>query len=472
MPQLPFAVETYMSRANPVSSQRVVNMYAEMQPEEVNAKSRLVLFGAPGVSEFADVGSGPIRAFHYLRGVMYVVSGTSFYSVSSTGVSAILGSGLQNGTGPVSIDDNGVEIMIVDGVNGFIYDTDALTWAQVSDVDFYSANRVQHVDSYFVCDRKNTNQFFASTSLDGTDWPALFFASADSQSDYTLSPINHLQQLIIAGQRSMEVWYLSGGNNFPWTRHQGVAIQIGIATPFAWWKIRESLYFLGSDRVFYRLNGTQAQRVSKHANEQIWQTYGDISDFHVFGLTWEGHDFIVLTFPTAEKTWVFDATYGLWHERESWDADGNSIGRWCANAHINAYDKHFIGDINSGKIGELSASVYTEFGNTMRGLVQGAPIHKDGHKVYMPRFEIDVEAGIGLSSGQGSDPQLVLSISDDGGRTFQQTEWRSMGMIGEYGRKLSWTGMGSFYQRTFRLEITDPVRRSIITNYVDVESEA
>lgn len=471
MPQLPFAVESYPSRSKPVSSQRLVNMYAEMQPEEVNAKFQLVLFGAPGATEFAEIGSGPIRGFHYMRGVMYVVSGTGFYSVTSAGVGTSLGSGIQVGTGPVGIDDNGVEIMITDGVNGFIYDTDALSWTQIADVDYYPASRVQHVDSYFVCDRKNTNQFFASTSLDGNDWPALFYASADSQSDYTLSPINHLQQLLVAGQRSIEVWYLSGGTGFPWTRHQGVAIQIGIATPFAWTKVRERLYFFGNDRVFYLLNGTQPQRVSKHAHEQEWQSYGDISDLHTFSYTWEGHDFVAITFPTAEKTWVYDATTNLWHERESWDGDGNSLGRWAANAYIYAYNNHFIGDINSGKIGQLSPNVYTEFGNTIRGLAQGAPIHKDSGRVFMPRFELDVEAGVGLTSGQGSDPQIVLSVSDDGGRTFNQIGWKSMGAIGEYGRKLKWTGLGSFYERTFRLEVTDPVRRTIISNSIDVEAE-
>lgn len=471
MAQIPFALESYISRSSSVSSQRVVNLYSELQPEEVNAKSKVVLFGAPGIVNFATVGPGPIRKFYFLRDMVYVVSGTGFYSLSAAGVVTFIGTGLQIGTGPVGMADNGVEIAVTDGVNGFIYNTDTFTWVQISDVDFYSANQVQCVDSYFIYDRKNTNQFFSSDSLVGTSYPALFFASADSQSDYTLSPINHLQQLLIAGKQSIEIWYMSGGTGMPWTRHQGVAIQIGIMTPHSWTKLREQLYFLGSNRVFYRLDGTSPVRVSKHATEQAWQDYGDVSDAFVFSMTWEGHDFIYVTFPTARKTWCLDGTTGLWHERESLDASYNSIGRWCVNAYVNAYDKHLVGDVASGKVGYLSATTYTEFGNPMRGLAIGPPMHNEGKRVYMPRFEISVQAGVGLTSGQGTDPQLILSISDDGGRTFQQTTWRSMGKIGEYTKRLRWTGMGSFYERAMKLEITDPVYRSIVATFVDLESE-
>lgn len=471
MAQIPFALESYISRSSPVSSQRVVNLYSELQPEEVNAKSKVVLLGAPGVVTLGTIGTGPIRGFWFLRGQLYCVSGAQFYAVSSTGVGTLLGSGIQIGTGPVGIDDNGVEICVTDGVNGFIYNTDLLTWVQISSVNFYPSNRVQHIDSYFLFDRKNTAQFFSSDSLAGTSFQPLFFASADSQSDYTLSPINHLQQLLIAGQRSIEVWYNSGGSGMPWSRYQGTAIQIGIMTAFAWSKLREHLFFFGSDRVFYRLDGSNAVRVSKHATEQAWQDYGDVSDAFVFSMTWEGHDFVYLTFPTIKKTWCFDNTTGLWHERESFDSAGNSIGRWAANAYINAYNTHIIGDSESGKIGTLSATTYKEFGNPVRGLAQGAPMHSNGQRVFMPSFQLDIESGVGLTTGQGSDPQLVLSVSDDGGHTFEQIPWRSMGKIGEYNKRLRWTGVGSFYQRTMKLEITDPVRRTIISNFVEMESE-
>jgi hypothetical protein len=73
-----------------------------------------------------------------------------------------------------------------------------------------------------------------------------------------------------------------------------------------------------------------------------------------------------------------------------------------------------------------------------------------------------------VNAPQGADPQVRLSVSDDGGRTFSLLQkWRSMGKIGEYTKRLRWLKMGQFRQREIRLEITDPVRRNIIGIYID-----
>lgn len=69
----------------------------------------------------------------------------------------------------------------------------------------------------------------------------------------------------------------------------------------------------------------------------------------------------------------------------------------------------------------------------------------------------------------GAEPQIRLSVSEDGGRTFSLLQkWRSMGAIGEYKKRLRWMKMGQFRQRQIRLEITDPVRRNIIGVYMDL----
>jgi hypothetical protein len=74
-----------------------------------------------------------------------------------------------------------------------------------------------------------------------------------------------------------------------------------------------------------------------------------------------------------------------------------------------------------------------------------------------------------VNEPQGADPQVMLSVSDDGGRTFSALQkWRSLGKEGEYLKRLRWLKMGMFRQRQIRLEITDPVRRNIVGIYQDV----
>lgn len=70
---------------------------------------------------------------------------------------------------------------------------------------------------------------------------------------------------------------------------------------------------------------------------------------------------------------------------------------------------------------------------------------------------------------QGADPLIILSVSDDGGRTFSlQRKARSLGRLGEYLKRIRWLKLGQFRQRIIRLEITDPVRRNFVGFYTDV----
>jgi hypothetical protein len=95
---------------------------------------------------------------------------------------------------------------------------------------------------------------------------------------------------------------------------------------------------------------------------------------------------------------------GLWHERESWDINGRSLGRWLGNCHVSCYDKELIGDAYSGKIGYLSASTYTEFGLTTQALATSPPIHSDRKRVFISRLELDIEAGVGIATGRDQIP--------------------------------------------------------------------
>ena len=134
--------------------------------------------------------------------------------------------------------------------------------------------------------------------------------------------------------------------------------------------------------------------------------------------------------------------------------------RWRANCAIEAYNFTLIGDANSGRIGMLDHGLHTEFGDPIITTVVSPPIYGQGRRFFMPRFELDMETGVGVSSGQGSDPQVMLDWSDDGGENFTAPQhWQSMGAQGARATRVQWNQLGSAYQRTLRLSISDPVRR-------------
>lgn len=462
---VPFGTSSYKSAAPPVSSERLINMYCEQEPPD--AKTSVAVFGCPGITPFTRSGTGPIRGFHDMGGLLYVVSGPTLYSVTSDGTTAALG-GAVSGTGVVSMDDNGTQLVITNGTYGYIYTT-TTGLSLITDVDFHAANTVTFFDQRFVYDRAGTNQFFASDSLDGTSYDPLVIASAEARPDNVVAVILNAQMLMVFGVRTIEFWSDVGAANFPYERVPGALIERGILAPMAKCKADNTVFFIGDNRVLYRVSGMSLQRVSNFAVEHEWATYTTVSDCFMFAFQMNGHEFVVVTFPSQPKTWVLDVATGLPHERESWDQYNNNYGRWRINCHRRMYGKELVGDQYSNNIGYLDNSAYTEFGCTIQGTAVSPPIHSDRKRVFMSRFELDVESGVGLSTGQGSDPQIMLDYSDDGGRTFSTRQlWKSMGVEGAYKQRLRWTRLGQSRNRVMRLTITDPVRRTLIAANADI----
>ena len=465
MPPVPFATQSYLSASLPVSAQRAVNCYAEQEPQD--AKTPVAVLGAPGLVQFAICGSGPVRGFNFMNGVAYVVSGQRLYSLTSAGVVTDIGGSIA-GFGQVGMANNGTQICIVNGLEGFI-------WSQtggfqvITSVNFYAANTVTFFDNYFVFDKAASNLFFISASADGTSYSGTDFAAAEVQSDYVLSIVNQQETLLIFGERTIETWYDAGALNFPFLRTSGATIERGCAALRTPIKEDNSVFFLGNDLVFYRLNGTSLERISTHAIEDAFQSYSTVSDAYTFSYTYEGHKFINLVFPTANESWVYDIATKLWHERESWDPNNNSYGRWRGNCCLMAFGKVLIGDAYSGKVGYLDQNTFTEYGNTMRSIMASPPIHDDRKLLGVPLFEIDIESGTGLTTGQGSNPQIMLDWSQDGGRTFMPLQsWQTLGAVGAYTTRARWLGLGSSRQWVFRAMISDPVKQTVIRAHAEI----
>jgi len=461
-----FATNAYKSAELPISAQDVVNCYAEKEPPD--AKTQIALLGSPGLTAWGSCDGGPIRGMHVMGGVLYVVSGQRLYSVPSTGgLGAVLGGNVL-GSGIVSMVDNGTQLCIVNGSQGYIFTT-TTGFSVISDPNFHGANTVTFFDDYFVFDWAGTNKFFISNILDGTTYSGLDFASAEVSPDYVICIVNQQENLLIFGGDTIEGWFDAGAANFPFQRIDGATIERGCIAPLATAKEDNSVFFLGDDGIFYRLNGIQPVRVSTHAIEEEWQTYQTLTDAYCFSLTHQGHKWVFITFVSANATWVFDIATNLWHRCRSWDVNNNSLQRWRGNCFAKAYGMNLIGDAFSGQIGILDPTSSQEFGSTMQMSATGATIHNDRRRVFIPNFELDIETGVGLTSGQGSDPQVMLEWSRDGGRTFGALQsWSAMGKIGAYTTRLRWTRNGQAKQWTPRITISDPVRRTIIAAHADL----
>jgi hypothetical protein len=182
-----------------------------------------------------------------------------------------------------------------------------------------------------------------------------------------------------------------------------------------------------------------------------------------FAYSRKGHSFVVLTFPGG-KTWVYDAATGLWHRRKSFGVD-----RWRANAYAYAYSKHLVGDTTNGTAWELSDTTYAEGSDPLIAERKTGFMAADGQWVSMEEFEVVVNTGVGLTTGQGSAPLMDMAYSDDGGRTFSDFRQESLGPIGQYGYRVRFCGLGSFNQsRQAWIRVSDPVRVDLMGGFVEL----
>ena len=70
-----------------------------------------------------------------------------------------------------------------------------------------------------------------------------------------------------------------------------------------------------------------------------------------------------------------------------------------------------------------------------------------------------------LETPAPADPQVMLRWSDDGGHTWSNEHWASMGKIGEYNRRVIWRRLGmttKLRDRVYEISGSDPVKIAIM----------
>lgn len=461
MAEVPIAFESYQSRSAPFSAQRLVNLYWESPPQI--PKSPGILFKRPAKTTFATVGSGNIRGIHTMKGVPFIVSGEEIYTLNSDATSTLLGT--VPGTDFVDMDDNGEEVAIAAEGNGYI--ATLLTVTQITDVSFRQVSSVVYQDSFFIWTEAGTGRFFKSAALDGFTYDALEFATAEFAPDNLVKAFSDHDDLFLLGKDTIEPWDNAGTADFPFIAIGGAVMEVGLLARDTVEKLDNSIVWLGSSerggRIVWRANGYTPQRISTHALESKWDEVTDPEDAYSISFEIEGHAFYVLTFPST-GTYVYDAATNLWCE---WIVEGQSD--WSAIGFSNAFGKRLVGDPRSNIIHSLAVDVFSDDGADIRWEATSPPLFTENNELARHHFvRIDMEAGVGLTSGQGSDPQIFLEWSDEDAETFGNKHLLNVGKQGKKKTRVFKRKLGIARSRIYRISGTDPVKTAILGGYADV----
>lgn len=441
----------------------MINLFPEIVAE--GGKEAAFLQRAPGLNLQTTVGTGPIRGLWTFGDYAYVVSGSQLYKLDSSYNATLIGS-VAGTTSLVSMADNGTQLFIVCDGPSYIYNAVTNAFGQITDADFPGATTVCYLDGYFVFNEPNSQRIWVTSLLDGTSIDPLDFASAEGSPDGVVAVVSNFRELWVFGTNSVEVWYDSGNADFPLSRIQGAFNELGCASPHCIAKMDNSIFWLGQDArgkgMVYKANGYQGQRISTHAVEWQIQQYANISDAIAYTYQQDGHSFYVLTFPSANTTWVYDVSTGAWHERAGFD--NGAFTRHRSNCQVFFNGENLVGDYENGNVYAFDLEDYSDNGGIQRWLRSWRALSTGQNNLKRAAhhsLQLDCESGVGLNSGQGDDPQVALRWSDDGGHTWSNEHWVSIGKIGEYGRRVLWRRLGmtqKLRDRVYEISGTDPVK--------------
>jgi hypothetical protein len=562
----PILGSSYVTRSPNAADNRMVNLFPEVVPE--GGKQAAWLQRAPGLRYLATLGSGPVRGLWTFNGKGYAVSGATLYEIDTEWNATAKGT-IATGPSQVNMTDNGTQLFIADGNNGYIYNssnftlacttvsgdatvtttdtsgiyvdqpvsgtgipvgakvlsiTDATTFELTANAtasntgvtltfsdfltqlgtNFYGAVGCGFLDGWFVYNQPNSQTFWVMDAT-GTTIDPLYFASAEGSPDNLVTLIVDHREIWLFGQNSVEVWYDAGLPDFPMARIQGAFNEIGCLAAYSVAKLDNGLFWLGADArgngIVYRSKGYSGERVSTHAVEWQIQQYSQLSDAVGYTYQQDGHSFYVLNFPTADTTWVYDVATGAWHERAGWEND--QFTRTRGSCQMNFNNEIVIGDYRTGEIFAYDLNVYSESGTTQKWLRSWRALPTGQNnltRTAQHSLQLDCQAGVGLPGYAtptyvyesildrassniytrddeliqsreynpatiGADPQVMLRWSDDGGHTWSNEHWKSMGQIGRTGYRTIWRRLGmtmKLRDRVYEISGTDPVKIAIM----------
>ncbi len=513
-----FTGTSYRSEATAFALEQTVNYYEESGEVPGLAKGPgPILIGRPGLGV---LGVNPPQVPGRARGKIsyneidyggttgtvsaYGVNGTTFWAILPNGAMVAFGTvpddGLpvsMAGAKPTILTGNG-SLAIASAGRLFIYSGGVFAEVAIG-ANFFGADYVTWIDGYFIVLQRALSQYQISDLADpsGLTWNALDVSGTLGQADKIQALIADKEYLYLIGSRRGEIHYNSGNAGFPFVIESGAFIENGIGANYSICQSNNSIYWLdqsargGGSAV--RSEGLITRRVSTHPIETIWankdprkgKVYPTIADCITFSFIWHGHTFIKWIFPTADASWLYDATesdlrgYPVWTEATF--TDGLGTAHACLERdHCYAYGIHIVGSGGAegapGVIYRYDASAYYDAPNPaavidgMPGFA-GFPIVRDrivrlpwngGLRQFLDRLEFEIQRGVGLDTGQGSDPQMLIRISRDGGATWGPERSLAMGAGGEYARRVLANRLGSYRDGALWVRITDPVFAALI----------
>lgn len=449
---------TSQNRSVQANNEQTKNWYPEIS---MTGRNKAILLPWYGTKAFGTSPQSTDRGAHEFLGVLYQVSGEVLYSINSTGTYTSIGtiSGTQRCIFSNSTVGTLNQMVITTGANVYTYDGTTLAVAA------FAANTATYLNSKTLYDGGG-NTFTVTGSGGATDITSA--GAAESNADELLRPYAFGQFVYMFGTKTVEPFYDAGTGSPPFVRMSGGILQKGLGALYSVTNTDQFMYFLGDDFNVYQVSQTSIVAVSPPAIvTQIAKL--DTANCVSYAIVIDGQDFIIFNFGDTELSYAYSEQTKEWFNLSS-DADD---GRYIGSSYVRVYGKDIMFDYSTGNAIELSATAYDDIGNTIQRrrqfLTNSAMLGLGaGKRLLTNKAKIILQTGVGIASGQGDRPKIMVEYSKDG-ENWGLESWINIGQMGDTSPKVEVTKMFSFYDLYIRITISDPVFSSLHNASLDVK---
>lgn len=470
----------YAGRSVIASGQECVNLYAEINAStDPQAPAKTTYYPTPGTSLYANPAFLKTARASYRTslGTAFYVVGQNVYFLNAGGVLIFLGA-IADRQSQIYFSDNGIVATFVDGLNGYVIDLATNTLGIITDPNFYPADYVALLDTFFIYNRAGTNQFFITGSnvnflmmtTTGAFDP-LDIAAKSGFNDPIVGIVAVHRELWLIGALTTEVWIGTGAADFYFQEQQGAYINHGCAAKYSIATMDVLVFFLMQDQQGHGLlvegQGYDVTEISTPRFVNEIKKYPTIADAIGFCFQVADHAFYALVFPTADKGWLYDLTTKQLCEW-NWTADG-AFHRPRANCCMFVNGVNLVGDWENGNLLLLDVDTTTDYTNDdITGdiiKVRTFPHMNDNNdKSTYNSFDADMQVGTILDD---SDPPVSLSWSDNKGVSYGNPVMQSMGKLGDFLATISWNRLGQARDRIFKLSWSTPNVTSLNGGFIE-----
>jgi hypothetical protein len=475
MPSYPFIYGSNPSQSVIADSERTMNLYVE-GVDSPNAASRAVLYPTPGfVPQMTVASDRGARALFDLAGRTFGVIGTNYLELYPFQQTALSRGTVAQDPQLAQIVSNGAggQQLVASAGNAYLHTLSSNAFTQVLTAE---VTQIGMLDTFFIAFNAATSQIRISASNDGASWDPTQFAARSQQPDPWRAMIVNAPDVWLLGEHTSDVWYNAGASPFPLAPRAGLSIPYGVGAPWSVASSGGAVIWLAKNRdgagLVVMATGYSPVPISTpEVNTTIarYARTAKISDAEAFVYQEAGHIFYVLRFPSAGATWVYDLTTKLWAERGQWQPGTGHYGVWAPRVHCyTSPGLHLTGADGTGVLAAMDVTYGSEVdGTAIRRLRRGPILVNEQRRVRLGRFELLLEVGLGVPTGQGTTPMVLCRTSADGGQTWGNERQASAGPMGAYRQRVFWTRLGSPRQWVPEVTMSDPIPWRIIDAYVN-----